>query len=154
MGNAPALQVVEKEWGAGGSSPCRVWAEPTNLAPQRFSASTASTVGARCATLIKKYGFIDSLKRRRRIPWGTLLRFLLWLCWVGTGEDPWETVWIPDERTASCIVRFRVRLQRGEKGSALSQDIACITLPICCGISQVSSDHRDRYRISPPNAAI
>ena len=42
-------------------------AEPRNPAPQRFPASTASTVGARCATLIGMYGFIDSLNRLRRI---------------------------------------------------------------------------------------
>jgi len=34
---------------------------PQNLAPQRFSASTASTVGARCATFEQKYWFFDSL---------------------------------------------------------------------------------------------
>ena len=36
-------------------------AEPRNPAPQRFPASTASTVGARCATSIGMYGFIDIL---------------------------------------------------------------------------------------------
>jgi len=36
---------------------------PQNLAPQRFSASTASTEGARCATFEQKYGFFDSLRR-------------------------------------------------------------------------------------------
>ena len=55
------VQDIKKVRGAGGSSPCRVWAEPTNLTPQRFHASTASTAGARCATLIDKYGFFDSL---------------------------------------------------------------------------------------------
>ena len=60
-----AVQGVKKVWGAGASGPCRVWAEPTNLTPQRFHASTASTAGARCATLIVRYGFFDSLNRPR-----------------------------------------------------------------------------------------
>ena len=55
------LQVVKKGEGAGNSVSCRMWAEPTNPAPQRFSASTASTVGARCATFEQKYGFFDTL---------------------------------------------------------------------------------------------
>ncbi|MBP3651284.1 MAG: hypothetical protein J6K73_16050, partial [Clostridia bacterium] len=49
--------------GAGNSVSCRVWAEPTKPAPQRFSASTASTVGARCATFEQKYGFFNCLTR-------------------------------------------------------------------------------------------
>jgi len=40
--------------GAGGSSPCRVWAEPTFLVPQHFQESTASTEGARFAALTDK----------------------------------------------------------------------------------------------------
>ena len=40
--------------GAGGSSPCRVWAEPTFLVPQHFQESTASTGGARFAALTDK----------------------------------------------------------------------------------------------------
>jgi len=37
---------------------------PQNLAPQRFSASAASTEGARCAAHVGMYGFFDSLKCR------------------------------------------------------------------------------------------
>jgi len=40
--------------GAGGSSPCRVWAEPTFLVPQHFQESTASTEGAIFAALTDK----------------------------------------------------------------------------------------------------
>jgi len=40
--------------GAGGSSSCRVWAEPTFLVPQHFQESTASTEGARFAALTDK----------------------------------------------------------------------------------------------------
>ena len=58
--SAAAPLIVEKEEGAGNSVSCRVWAEPTNLTPQRFSVSTASAEGARCAAFIEKYGFIDS----------------------------------------------------------------------------------------------
>ena len=58
--NAAAPLIVEKEEGAGNSVSCQVWAEPTNLTPQRFSVSTASAEGARCAAFIEKYGFIDS----------------------------------------------------------------------------------------------
>ncbi|MBP3648205.1 MAG: RsmB/NOP family class I SAM-dependent RNA methyltransferase [Clostridia bacterium] len=40
--------VVENEWGAGGLSPCRAWAEPTNERSAE-SVSTVSAEGARCA---------------------------------------------------------------------------------------------------------
>ena len=59
---SPRSQYVEIREGAGNSVSCRVWAEPTNLAPQRFPASTASTAGARCATSIGRYGFINNLR--------------------------------------------------------------------------------------------
>ena len=70
-------QVVDKVRGAGASCPCRVWAEPTYFAPQRFSASTASTEGARCAALIEKYGF-SAVRARRKNPCGGLSVFGGW----------------------------------------------------------------------------
>jgi len=48
------LWLSKNAQGAGGSSPCRVWAEPTFLVPQHFQESTASTEGARFAALTDK----------------------------------------------------------------------------------------------------
>jgi len=64
--------------GAGGSSPCRAWAEPTFLVPQHFQESTASTEGARSADLTVKNevfrqaetGYLSSLffaEKKRRV---------------------------------------------------------------------------------------
>jgi len=52
------LVFCDNERGAGASGPCRVWAEPTTLALKRFSVSTASAEGARCAAVIGKHGFV------------------------------------------------------------------------------------------------
>jgi len=49
-----SLWLSKNAQGAGGSSPCRVWAEPTFLMPQHLQESTASTEGARFAALTDK----------------------------------------------------------------------------------------------------
>ena len=74
-------KAVKKGEGAGNSVSCRVWAEPTKPAPQRFSASTASTEGARCATFEQKYGFFGSLFcvsrcLLQRVAWNPSVRLL------------------------------------------------------------------------------